>query len=377
MKLLVSAGEKSGDEHAAKVVRALRSICPHVEVRGMGGQALRGQGAVIDVDCDVSGSVMGFAEVFKSLRTIYKAFNTLKNLLIAWKPDVVLLVDYAEFNMHFATAVKKTSIPVYHYIPPQAWGWRRSRIQRMKRDLSGMGVLFPFEKAFYEEEGIKNVSYVGHPFLEESKELPSKEAARKELDIKEHEKALILFPGSRTQEVKLIFPVMRDAAFKLKEKFPDLVVLLSATAKFTIDEKLPDWFKVVRNKQTLLLRAGDIGVIKSGTSNLQAALCGLPFVMIYKTSWLSYCIAKLIVKMPNYSIVNIIRPGTVPELLQDQATPESAVAYCIKLLENNDVRNEMQQSFNEIKEGLSKNPSDVSTLVANDLLRLCHTSLPT
>jgi len=370
MKILVSAGEKSGDEHAAKVIYALKLLNPEVSVRGMGGSALRETGAQIDVDSEASGSVMGFWEVIKNLKKIYQSYKILKNLLTTWKPDVVLLVDYAEFNMHLATACRKAGVKVYHFIPPQAWAWRKYRVKRMKRDLSGMGVLFPFEKDFYENEGVKNVTYVGHPFLEELKNLPSKDEARRELGIKPYEHSLILFPGSRTQEINLHFPVMKEVAFRLKEKYPELKVLLSATEKFKFEEPLPDWFIVVRNKQNILLRAGDFGIIKSGTSNLQAALCGLPFVMVYKTSKISYFIAQNFIRIPFYSIVNILRNNTVPEVLQDDFNVENLFMILEQKLQKNVATNEQTKAFAEILKCLNTQQLDSGEAVACEVMKL-------
>lgn len=354
MKLLVSAGERSGDEHAARVVAALKKLLPQgVECRGMGGSALRKEEVELLVDFETHGAVMGVSEVLKTLPRHFKELAILKGALKNWKPDAVLLIDYAEFNSILAKAAKKLGIPAYHFIPPQVWVWREGRLESMKSNLIGAGVLFPFEEKFYHDRGFLTAKFLGHPLVDEISKKEDKFSVRTKLGISGESHVLALFPGSRRQEINKHLPIFIDVVNSLSSKIPNLVPLVAASKELK-DDMIPSSWKVHRGDSLDVLEASDVGLIKSGTSNLQAALVGLPFAMIYITSFLSACVGHLMLKISQFSIVNLLVPGTIREFIQNKAKAESISQEILRLFNNKAYREEILKRFEKIRSELSK-----------------------
>lgn len=354
MKLLVSAGERSGDEHAARVVSALKKLLPHeIECRGMGGSSLRSEGVQLLVDFETHGAVMGVSEVLKTLPRHFKELAILKDALKNWKPDAVLLVDYAEFNSILAKASKKLGIPAYHFIPPQVWVWRENRLESMKRNLIGAGVLFPFEEKFYHERGFNSAKFLGHPLVDEISIREDKFSVRSKLGLSGESNVLALFPGSRRQEIYKHLPIFIEVVNYLSDKIPNLVPLVAASKELK-DDMIPSNWKIHRGDSLEVLKASDVGLIKSGTSNLQAALVGLPFTMIYITSFLSACVGHLMLKISQFSIVNLLVPGTVREFIQGNANSLNISHEIERLFNNKSYREEILKRFDKIRSELSK-----------------------
>lgn len=354
MKLLVSAGERSGDEHAARVVSALKKLLPSgIECRGMGGSALKAEGVELLVDFETHGAVMGVSEVLKTLPRHFKELAILKNALKEWKPDAVLLVDYAEFNSILAKAAKKLFIPAYHFIPPQAWVWRESRVESMKSNLIGAGVLFPFEEKFYHDRGFLTAKFLGHPLVDSISKNEDRFAVRSKFGIAGDSQVLALFPGSRKQEINKHLPIFIEVVNSLSNKIPNLIPLVAASKELK-DEMIPPNWKVHRGDSLEVLEASDVGLIKSGTSNLQAALIGLPFAMIYITSFISACVGHAMLKISQFSIVNLLVPGTIREFIQKKAKVDHISQEILRLFNNKSYREEILKRFEKIRSELSK-----------------------
>lgn len=356
MKLAISVGELSADEHAAEVVAALKSQIPNLEVRGMGGRNLRAQGVDTFIDSESEASVMGFKELFGSFRKVIRAFKEMESLLKEWKPDALLVLDYADFNMRLASKAKKIGVPVIYYIPPQMWAWREKRVETMKLNVSRAALIFPFEKDFYSLRGYQNTRYVGHPFFSRLKDQSVKRATvRKVLGYKDQDKVLVIFPGSRTSEIEKHVDVIKETINILRGKHDDIVPVIGVAS--SLSEKAEAVLQNLKTSEGIelyngdsfdLLCAGDAGIIKSGTSNLQAAFAHLPFVMIYKASIVSELIARIVVPTRTFSIVNVIRERTVPELVQRDCNPKNLALECEKLLYDSLKKREMLNAFEEI-----------------------------
>lgn len=353
MKVLVSAGERSGDEHAARVVAALKSHIPgNFECRGMGGSALRNEGVRLLVDFETHGAVMGVGEVLKTLPRHLGELKILKDEIKNWSPDLVLLVDYAEFNSHLAKSAKRFNVPAYHFIPPQAWAWRERRVEAMKQNLIGAGVLFPFEEEFYHERGFLTAKFLGHPLVSEVSQSRNKDQIREILRIPNKSKVIALFPGSRKQEINRHISVFIETVNLLSKEIPNLVPIVAAS-KGLKDDAVPGSWIIHRGASIDVLKAADVGLIKSGTSNLQAALCGLPFAMIYKTSVISEIVGHLMLKIKQYSIVNLLIPGTVKEFVQRSAIPKNISMELYRLFKDNSYREDMMNRFSQLRSELS------------------------
>jgi len=358
VKLAISVGELSADEHAAEVVAALKSQIPTVEVRGMGGRNLRAEGVDTFIDSESEASVMGFKELFGSFSKVIRAFKEMELLLKEWKPDALLLLDYADFNMRLADKAKKIGVPVVYYIPPQMWAWREKRVEEMKRNVSKAALIFPFEKDFYSRRGYQNTRYVGHPFFSRLKDRTTRRTTlRKTLGVKDSDKVLIVFPGSRTSEIERHIDVIKETIDILRKDHNDIVPIIGVAS--SLSEKAEkhllnlDGIELYKGDSFDLLCAGDAGIIKSGTSNLQAAFAHLPFVMIYKASIVSELIAKALVPTRTFSIVNVIQKGTISELVQRDCNPKKLAIECEKLLYDSSVRHEMLNAFEKLISQLS------------------------
>ncbi len=366
IKVAFSAGEVSGDEHAAKLCRALQGTLESVSFKGMGGSALKAAGCELHIDCEKLGSVMGIQEVLARYRDIKRSFTEMKQLLSDWHPDLLILVDYPDFNLRLAKAAKSLGIPTLYFIIPKMWAWRQGRVKSFAKYIDHAATIFPFEGDFLTKHGYKKSIYVGHPFSSDS--MFSRACAEKagfltSLGASHQKRTLTLLLGSRSNEISAHLDLMTEGLKSLKERFPDLQFLVPLTKNTEIEKVMQrlrginDIF-VFRNQSINAMAAGDVGLIKSGTSNLQAVFCDLPFVMFYKIGKISAFLVRLIIQIKEFSIVNILRANTISELLQEDLTPERIVKEVGDLLENSERRAEMRRHFMEIRESLSSFDQD-------------------
>lgn len=367
MKVLISAGELSGDEHGAPLVAALRRLSPQLEIKGMGGRNLARAGIELLVDAERAGSVMGFSELLGKISSVWQAFGTMRRALAEWKPDALVIINYSDFNLALAKRAKKLSIPVLFYIPPQVWAWRSGRVETMKKVVDKLALIFPFEKKFYQDRGVTSAVYVGHPLTESMAARKLSKAERdafvvEELKLDPARPIALFFPGSRRKEIAVhLLPMVRGFA-QLRVKRPEVqgvIGLASENYRDYIYTLLRDanidsaGISIVQTDSLKLLQTADAGIIKSGTSNLQAAYCGLPFSMLYVASAFSAFLVRRFVSLKSFSIVNILRPGTITELLQDRANPDNVAAELERLLFDQGERDKMSRAFYEIRESLS------------------------
>jgi lipid-A-disaccharide synthase len=327
----IIAGEASGDQHGAKLVKAMQKKHPALFFCGIGGPALKQAGVRILLNA-AELTVVGITEVFSKIPGIIKGIRTVKKLLRALKPDLLILIDFPDFNLHIAGTAKKLGIPVLYYISPQIWAWRRGRVKRIGRLVDHMAVILPFEEQFYRENNVP-VTFVGHPLLDA--QLPAAEQPLK--NHRESKSVIGLVPGSRDNEIARHLPVMLNAAEILKEKLNHVKFIIShahSVEKRQIEAIIDEHrrhadvdFEVVSDGVERVFERCDMIVAASGTVTLQAAIHGCPMVVIYKVSRVSYWLGRALVRVPNIGLVNLVAGRQiVPELIQDEACSENIVS---------------------------------------------------
>ena len=373
-RILISAGEASGDLHAGAVTRAIKQLDPEAEVFGMGGDRLREAGGEVLFDIK-DHSLMGFVEVLKKLPDVWKLRNAFIDLMEERKPDVLLTIDYPGFNMRLAKLAKERGIKVVYFIAPQVWAWRPGRAAGVAKATDKIACIFPFEYDLYKSYGA-DIEFVGHPLVDTVKpSLPRKEA--EELAGKRTGHPLILLmPGSRMMEIQRLLPVMLDAVKILKHKRPELEFAMPRAATIP-KEKLAAPVKAAGLDVTLteghtydIMSVADLAIATSGTVTLEAALCGLGCPILYKSSPVSFWIAKRVVEIPHIGLPNIVAGRLIePELLQDECKPEKIAAMVLELLEAERYR-QLQQDLHEVREKLGK-PGAVKR-VAELVLRMAR-----
>ncbi|HEX9166708.1 MAG TPA: lipid-A-disaccharide synthase [Gemmatimonadales bacterium] len=327
-RIFVSAGEPSGDQHAAPVVTALLRRFPGARIEAFGGPAMAAAGASVRFRMEPF-TAMGFLEVITKLRPHLRLLAALSREFRAGRHDLVVLVDYPGFNLRLAQAAREAGIPTLYYIAPQLWAWRPGRARRLGRYAQRVAVILPFEPAFFRSLGVP-ATFVGHPLAE--RDWPTRADARSELGIGDTQRVLAVFPGSRTQEVERLWPDFREAASRLLEQGACDHVLVAGTAAGHYPG--PDRFTVMNGESTRVLAAADAAIVKSGTTTLEAAMCGTPLVVAYRVHPLSAVIARRVMRVPWVSLVNLVAGRlVVPELLQDLATPDRLVQAVRPLLD--------------------------------------------
>ena len=360
MKIYLIAGEKSGDQHSAKIVKELTKD-KNVEIRGWGGDNLKSQGMHLHRHIDEV-SYMGFWEVFKNLKNIYNLINECKDDILQFSPDLVLLVDYPGFNLRIAEFAHKNKITTYYYISPKIWAWKKSRINKIRKYVNRMFVIFPFEQEYYKDFNL-NVEYLGNPVFEDIN--------GKKFNFDYNKKPVIsLFPGSREQEVSLVLPVMLEVV----KFFPDYNFVISATNSFNIDfyNTYIDKYEnvdLIYGKSLEILSVSKAALVTSGTATLETALMNVPQIVCYKTSNLSYLIAKYLVKIKYISLVNILlNKESLVELIQSKLTVDNLRQNLDHILKDENVK-EIKSDYKTLKSLLSTKQK-VSEAIAKEIFSI-------
>jgi lipid-A-disaccharide synthase len=364
-RILIVAGEASGDLHGAKLVKEIKQVHPECSFVGIGGTQLTAEGMDILVNSDKL-AVVGVSEVVAHLPVILGALKKVKQEMLARRPDLVILIDFPDFNFRVAKIAKKLGIKVLYYISPQLWAWRSGRIKTIKRYVDHMAVVFPFEVDLYKSKQIP-VTYVGHPLANVVESCFSPEEARKLFNLSPTEFCVGLIPGSRQAEIQRLLPVMLAAAKALKLKHPKIQFILPIAPSISADTLQPylanlDFeIKVVKHQIYDVMQACDAAITASGTVTLEAALMGLPIVVIYKISWFSYQLAKLLINVPYISLTNIVaKQRIVPELIQAAANPANIANEVNNFLQDPVYTTKMKVELARIKENLSNNTGEQS-----------------
>ncbi len=364
-KFYIIAGEVSGDMHAANLVKAMFGINKNIQFKGFGGSKMSKAGVEISRGLDKL-SLVGFIEIIKHINTIKDNFSIAKKEILEMKPDALILIDYPGFNLKIAKWAKSKGIKVIYYIAPQVWAWGKNRVKKMQKYIDQLFVILPFEEEFFNKHGV-NAEFVGHPLLEEISQFKMEDDFLINTNIPVNKKLIAFLPGSRVSEIKKnikpILPVIKknkDCFFMVaaKKDLPDDV--------FTVFENYEN-VKVFYDQTYKIFNVCDVGIVKSGTSTLEAALFELPQIVIYKVNYLSYLIAKNLVNVKYASLVNLIlKKEVVKELLQKDFTFEKVDSE-LKLLFDTERRKDIINNYLMLNE-LIKKDRYASEIVAEKIL---------
>jgi len=371
--VMIVAGESSGELYGSLLAREVKSIWPDVRLVGIGGEKMRTAGVEL-----LSGitSSLGLTEVFLSIMKVRASFSKAVKALAEISPDVIVLIDYPDFNFRLARVAKKRGLKVLYYVSPQVWAWRQGRVKTMRELVDKVAVLLPFEENIYGAAGIP-CEFVGHPIMEEIEEyensnpqvrLPKFNCQSLQFEVQPPVRArayaplIALLPGSRPNELKTLLPVFIDFVKVLKQEVPVARFVVPLAPNIEL-EKFSEHLKMLEGEgvelrsggSTGVLASADVAVIASGTATLQAALIGIPMVVVYKLSPLTYFIGKTVLKVTRISLVNIIS-GTdvVRELIQQEANAENIMKECVKILYDETFRASMLSSFGALRKIFSR-----------------------
>lgn len=376
MRVFVIAGEASGDLHGSCLIHAMKSRLPHTRFTGIGGPKMEEAGLELLLpSSDLA--VVGVAEIIGHIRPILKAFCRTTAWLRKERPDLLILIDYPEFNLQMAARAKKLGIPIFYYISPQVWAWRQDRVKKLRRLIDRMAVILPFEKAFFRSRGME-VSFVGHPLLDVVRAEFSRTEFCKKTGINTERPLVGLVPGSRKSEISRLFPVMAEAAGRVFQNRPDVQFVLPLAP--SLDSRIlesfhcsieispatdagrqsptdkspnPPTIRVVKGQTYEAIAASDLILAASGTVTLEAAILETPMIVTYKVSPFTYFIGKCLVKVPFASLVNLVAGrGLVPEIIQRDVTPERLSHEVLSLLEDDKRRENMRANLKAVKNAL-------------------------
>lgn len=353
-RILIVAGEASGDVHGARLVAALRRLAPQLSVEGMGGTQMRAAGVHLLADAGDT-AVVGLTELWEKRRALRDALRRLRDHLATVRPALLICIDFPDFNLLLARTAHRLRIPVCYFISPQVWAWRRGRIRTIRRLVKKMLVLFPFEEAMYREAGV-NVTFVGHPLLDALADVPRQDACRAALGLAGSAPVLGLLPGSRQAEMRRHLPLLLQAASLLTAARPDLEVLLGLTP--SLDGRAVEAdveasgvrATVIQGRTSEVIRAADLLLAVSGTVTLEAAILGTPMIITYRLGALSWLLARLLVRVRFIGLPNLVaNEGIVPELIQFDATPERLATTAAAILDSPERQARMRAALAEVR----------------------------
>lgn len=327
-EVLFVAGESSGDLHAAGVAEELCRLRPDLRLTGFGGPLMEKAGVELFDRYDTG--VMGFVEVIRHIPRHWALLEKIRERIATGDVALVIVIDYPGFNMKAAAAAKDAAVPLLYYVTPQVWAWGEGRLPKLARIVTKAAVILPFEEQLLRGHGI-DATFVGHPLLDRAGTLPSKKEAREQLGIADSSPVVALFPGSRQQEIDRHVDDFVETAKILQRAVPDLEVVVSVAPTIELEsERCP--FRLVHSSSFAVLRAADAALCKSGTTTLEAAIADCPLAVAYRTSEVSFFLAKLMVTIPHIGLVNVVAGREVArEFVQDDLVP-AKVAVEIQLL---------------------------------------------
>ncbi len=359
-KLLLVTGEASGDHHGALVVKALRHMLPEVQIAGIGGQELAAAGMELLYHVrDLS--VVGLLEILPRAGNILAAYRLLKKRLSGPdRPDLLVLIDYPDFNLRIAAIAKKNGVPVVYYISPQIWAWRQGRAKKIARLVDTMGVIFPFEVPFYEKVGL-DARFVGHPLLDQDMQTGSRQEAVERFGLKGAGPVIGLLPGSRPSEIDRLLEPMLDAAVLVKQQFPDagfIIPVAQGISRGHMQAMVKQrnlTATVAEDSFYPVLDVCDLVLVASGTATLQTALMGKPMIIIYKVSPLTYLVGRIMIRVPWIGLANIVAGRqVVPELIQHDASPRRIAAEACDILSDPGRMAAMREGLSGIRAALGQ-----------------------
>ena len=358
-KILLVAGEVSGDLHGAHLMGAIQSLDPEIRFFGVGGEGMERMGLKL-LYSSQSLSVVGITEVFFRLGTLLRALRGLKKFLDRERPDLVILIDFPDFNFRVARIAHQRRIPILYYISPQVWAWRSGRVKPLSRWVKKMVVFFPFEVPIYERAGV-DVTWVGHPLVDIVKPTLSKEEACERFGLDPKGRIVGLLPGSRIHEVRRLLPPLLRAAELLKKEIPALQFVIPQAPGIP-GEAFSDGMKdasvsakIVEGYAYDVMNLSDLLVIASGTATLEGAILGKPMVIVYKVSTLSYWIGRALIHVDHIGLVNLVGGERIaPELIQKDANPGRIAEEALRILNDPVLYRRMSDSMGRVRQSLGE-----------------------
>ncbi len=357
MRILVSAGEASGEMYGAQLIEALRRRDPEIEFFGVGGERMRAAGCDTVVDArDLS--VVGITEILSHLPKIWGLFHKLIAEADRRRPDLAVVIDSPAFNWRVARQMHKRGIPVVYYVCPQFWAWRQGRVRLLRKYVDKALVIFPFEEQFYRERGV-DATFVGHPLIDLPRPAMSRPEYATQFGLDPQKLWITLMPGSRVKEVRMNLPVMLESAAKLGPGYEFLLPVAPTLERHFLQQQIGRQsihgapIHLVNEARPALAHSR-AGIIASGTATVEAAMMGTPFVMVYRVTPLTYLLGKPRVKVPHFAMVNLIAGReVVPELVQHDFTTEKVVAEVGQIIPDGPRREAMLRGFAEVKSKLA------------------------
>ena len=358
--VLIVAGEASGDLHGASLIRELKKLDSSLKICGIGGDKMKAEGMELIYHIDKM-AFLGFVEVIKHLPFIKKVQRDLIDEVKKRNVTQLVLIDYPGFNLSIAKKLKQLEpelkLELIYYITPQVWAWGKGRVNKIRELFKKVLVVFPFEEKFFKEKNV-NAEFVGHPLIQEiiGYDFKSRNLLDNKFKLDPAKEILLILPGSRKQEVKSIFPEAIKAAEKIADEL-DMQIIVACSSN--LDEKIfheltnEKNFKVIKDHTYDLMKHSKFGIVKSGTSTLEAGLLELPMIIVYKTSALTYAIGKSLVKIKNFGMANIILgEQVVPELIQNDANADKIYDEAKNILSDDDLYEDIKRKLSRIKKVL-------------------------
>ena len=356
---LIIAGEASGDLHGAKLVQALLDVYPKARFTGMGGEHMRNAGVNTLFGIERMGAV-GFVEIFSDFGHYFGVYRALVKEIASLKYTAVILIDSPTLNLRLAKHSRKHSCPVYYFISPQVWAWRKGRIEDIRKFVHKMFVILPFEEKMYQEAGV-DAEFLGHPFIDVVHPTRTRGESLEKFVLDSHKKIVGLLPGSRMNEITSLLDEILLAAEKVKKEMGECQFLLPVADTIDpvlIQQKLgsnPLDIKILKGETYNVMNTCDALIIASGSATLEAGIIGCPMVIIYKLNPLTYWLALMLINTPYYGLINIVAgESVVPELIQGKANAENIAAEILKFLKNPEYYQEVQNRLLLVRKKLGK-----------------------
>ncbi len=360
-KVLIVAGEASGDQYGAELIKEVRALSPDTVFFGVGGKKMRDAGLYALVNSEVV-TVVGLVEVLKHIKPIKNALDSLKESMKVLRPDLVILIDFPDFNFRVAKAavnLKGSKIPIFYYISPQVWAWRRGRIKTIAGFVDKMVVIFPFEENIYKQAGV-DVEFLGHPLMDLISDVDGASVEKVAKD-EGGGPSVALLPGSRKSEIERHLPHLLGAGEIIKEKYPNATFTIPLA--LTLDtEDITPWIEessikveIVKDAFHRVVREADIAIVTSGTATIETALMGTPMVVVYRLNSLTYLIARMLIRVDYIAMVNLVAgKKIVPELIQSEVNAENIARHALSILSDNVAIKKMKDDLSEVKRRIGK-----------------------
>lgn len=354
-KLMISAGEASGELYGALLSREAKELWPDVRIFGIGGERMESEG--VDLIARNS-SVIGLTDAAKHLGGLWESYKKAKNAMSYERPDILVLIDYPDFNIPLARKAKAAGIPILYYVSPQVWAWRSGRVKKIASLVDKIAVLFPFEVECYRSASVP-CEFVGHPITETIEVNKTKEELKQGLGLDPGRPVISLLPGSRPAEIQRHLPIVKEVAAIIHKELPGYQIVLPLAQGTVLNEEVVDYIAVFRNRTREVIACSDASAVASGTATLETALIGTPLVVFYRTSFISYRILKFMVKVKFVCLVNLLSGKmVVRELLQGEADPKKIFSELKRIINDLPYRENMIVNLDNIREMMGgKKPS--------------------